>query len=256
MQQIKNFILNNFKVITYILFFIPVIILLTYFLVIDLNIENLFLIFLFILIYYISIFYPIFFYYWKLRKPKNSIRSCFEFIKKINFIENYEFRNQTDSLVGVEVGVFRGGNAEQILKYLNIKKLYLIDPWVSYTNVNEEKGWSDSQETQNKHYEEVKYKFSKNNKVEIIREFSVNAAQNFANNFFDFIYIDGDHTYNEVFKDLNAWYPKLKQYGVMCGDDFGHTSGAGVMQAVIKFTNENNLQYNYSNDRQFWFVKS
>ena len=259
MKKIRNFIITNFKFITYTILFIPVIVALTSFLFLDLNNENIFLLFLFFLSYYLSILYPIFLFFWNISKSKNSIRSCFEFIKKINFKEEHINRtnkniiHETEPLVGVEVGVMKGNNAKKILEYLNIKKLYLVDPWVEYSNLN----WSRDvpQKEFNKFYQEVKNKFANNNNVEIIREFSVNAAKNFRNDYFDFIYIDGDHTYDEIYKDLIAWYPKLKKYGVMCGDDFGHKSGAGVMKAVIKFTNEKNLQYNYSLDRQFWFVK-
>src|SRR3989344_5155211 len=46
----------------------------------------------------------------------------------IKFIE----KNLNGQLTGVEIGVFRGHNTENILKKLNINKLYLVDPYVSY----------------------------------------------------------------------------------------------------------------------------
>ena len=105
------------------------------------------------------------------------------------------------------------------------------------------------------YYKEVKNKFSNNPKVRIIRDTSVNAAKMFDNEYFDFVYLDGDHSYESVTKDLESWYPKLKKFGVMCGDDYGHPSGVGVIEAVTKFAYRNKLLVNCGEDNQFWFVK-
>ena len=80
------------------------------------------------------------------------------------------------------------------------------------------------------------------------------AAPLFSNEYFDFIYIDGDHDYEAVRSDLEVWYPKLKKFGVMCGDDFGHPSGFGVIQAVTEFAFRNKVIVQHG-DGQFWFTK-
>ena len=103
-------------------------------------------------------------------------------------------------------------------------------------------------------YEEVKNKFSNNSKVRIIRDYSVNAAKMFDNEYFDFVYLDGDHGYEAVLKDLETWYPKLKKFGVMCGDDYGNMH-LPVIEAVSEFVYEHKLLVTCSEDRQFWFVK-
>ena len=36
----------------------------------------------------------------------------------------------------------------------------------------------------------------------------------------DFIFIDADHRYSQIRRDILDWYPKLKTGGVMCGHDF------------------------------------
>ena len=69
------------------------------------------------------------------------------------------------------------------------------------------------------------------------------------------IYLDGDHSYESVLDDLNNWYPKLKKFGVMCGDDYGHPSGVGVIKAVTEFSRDKNIIVHYGDDNQFWFVK-
>ena len=37
---------------------------------------------------------------------------------------------------------------------------------------------------------------------------------------FDFIYIDADHSYEACKLDLESYWPKLKQGGIMMGDDY------------------------------------
>ena len=44
----------------------------------------------------------------------------------------------------------------------------------------------------------------------------------------DVVYIDGNHQYDYVMKDLAVWYDKLPSGGVLCGDDY-HFSGDAVI---------------------------
>lgn len=48
---------------------------------------------------------------------------------------------------------------------------------------------------------------------------SVQAASQCRNAMFDVIFIDGDHREAGVRADLEAWLPKLKPEGIMCGHD-------------------------------------
>ena len=103
-------------------------------------------------------------------------------------------------------------------------------------------------------YKKTVKKFSNNPKVKIIRDYSVNAAKMFDDKYFDFVYLDGDHSYEGVKKDLDSWYPKLKKFGVMCGDDYGNMH-LPVIEAVSEFVYEHKLLVTCSEDKQFWFVK-
>ena len=68
--------------------------------------------------------------------------------------------------------------------------------------------------------------------VDLIVKKSVDASKDFLDNYFDFIFIDANHSDTEVMKDLVSWYPKLKDGGLICGHDYQHDS---VKKAVDKF---------------------
>ncbi len=60
---------------------------------------------------------------------------------------------------------------------------------------------------------------------------SVRASRLFANGTFDSIFIDGDHSYDSVKADIEAWSPKLKPDGILCGHDY-QDAFPGVISAV------------------------
>ena len=262
-------IIVNFKLQISILFLIlPILILTAFFILFEARLSNLFFIIIFLLNYYIAIFILILVFalitsdkgYLKEISIISKARTPFYFIKRLNKTsdKNYwdEYKQPLRHLIGAEIGVDRGDNAERILNLLNIKQLVLVDPWKEYIDVNFGKITTrgDSSDLQNL-YEKVKNKFSNNSKVRIIRDYSVNAATMFDNEYFDFVYLDGDHSYEAVLKDLEVWYPKLKKFGVMCGDDYGHISGHGVIKAVNEFAYKHKVIVMYEKDNQFYFVK-
>jgi len=257
----------NFKLQISIFFLIlPILILIAFLFLFETNPSNLFFIIIFLLNYYITIFILLLVFAKLLRVKK--ARSPFYFIKRLNQTgnKNYwdEYNQPLRHLIGVEIGVYEGDNSKNILNLLNIKELVLVDPWVNYDE--EVTGISavdpsalgkglKSEMFLNNCYELVKNKFSNNSKVRIIRDYSVNASKMFDDEYFDFVYIDGNHDYAEVLKDLEAWYPKLKKFGVMCGDDYGHPSGLGVIKAVNEFAYKQRVIVNVEADNQFFFVK-
>jgi predicted O-methyltransferase YrrM len=56
--------------------------------------------------------------------------------------------------------------------------------------------------------------------VKPIRSDSTEAAQQFADQSVDFVYVDAGHTYTAVARDIAAWWPKVRLGGVLAGDDW------------------------------------
>jgi predicted O-methyltransferase YrrM len=73
--------------------------------------------------------------------------------------------------------------------------------------------------------------------VDVRRSRSVEAASAFADDALDWVYIDGDHTYEAVKADLEAYYRTVKPGGYLAGDDYGLAGwwGDGVTRAVDEF---------------------
>jgi len=141
-------------------------------------------------------------------------------------------------LVGVEIGVFLGKNSLKILNNLDIKKLYLIDPYekgVRFKNI----GCVDGVEIK-KHA--LKKLDSYNNKIIWIEDISNNVVY-YIEDELDFVYVDGDHTYDGVIKDLNNFYKLIKIGGLIGGHDFDkETAGNQVRRAVYDFFKPLNKQ--------------
>jgi len=131
------------------------------------------------------------------------------------------------NIVGAEIGVRRGANAKNILKYLDIKKLYLIDPYAKYLD-NEEVSkevdyspWPKRVGVINSIFNEAKANIVEwENVVEWIIDISSLASLNIEDNELDFVYIDGNHAYKNVLEDINLYWPKVKIGGLISGHDF------------------------------------
>ena len=138
----------------------------------------------------------------------------------------------TNSTVA-EVGAFKGGYSAKILDITRPSRLHLIDAWPGQTI-------HSSGEVINGYeaYNFVKERFSKeieDNRVVLHRNFSVYASQRFENEYFDWIYIDAGHHYEEVKSDLNYWYPKVKDGGFITGHDYVEKKWYGIVRAVNEF---------------------
>jgi predicted O-methyltransferase YrrM len=57
-------------------------------------------------------------------------------------------------------------------------------------------------------------------------------AKDFLDASCDFVFIDADHSYEAVLRDIDAWWPKVRPGGMLAGHDVHHTM-PGVQQAVM-----------------------
>ncbi len=121
----------------------------------------------------------------------------------------------------LEIGVFYGANLISVAKtYAKHpdSKLYAVDPWQDYDEYPEYKNEiGDVYQTFQKNIEAEGVK----EKIQVIRDFSHTILPTFENEFFDIIYIDGNHEPEFVLEDAVFAFRKLKQGGIMIFDDYG-----------------------------------
>jgi len=141
-----------------------------------------------------------------------------------------KFLESEKDLIGVEIGVSNGKNALNMLENLNIKTLYLIDPYTMYRDL-EGIGCNHSEE-QCKEVKATAHERLKDYKDKIvwIDDLSENAIDKIPN-FLDFVYVDGNHRSEYVMKDIQLYYPKLRTGGMMTFHDYDYK---GVQIAVEK----------------------
>jgi len=121
----------------------------------------------------------------------------------------------------LEIGTFYGANILSVGNSYglhNDTKLYCIDPWEDYNDYPE---YKNQQHTIYNTFINNIENSGQKNKIIINRGYSNNIIPNFQDNFFDIIYIDGNHEPEYVLEDAVLSFRKLKIGGIMIFDDYG-----------------------------------
>lgn len=135
------------------------------------------------------------------------------------FVEVGSWLGKSAALMGVEII-----NSDKDIKF------FCVDPWTD--------GGPDLRDT--KYYKaQVKGVYESflfnTRKLQAVltplRMTSVEGAQQFEDASVDFIMLDGDHSYEGIRADIDAWLPKMKPGGIMSGDDY-------LWPGVFKAANE------------------
>jgi len=151
-----------------------------------------------------------------------------------------------------ELGVDRGDFSDEIISLTQPKKLYLIDIW-------------DSERYNIDKMVYVKKRFQKQideGIVTIRRNTSEKELKKFENGYFDWVYIDTAHSYQQTVKELELCRLKVKDGGLIAGHDYcqGNINEAlayGVVQAVHQFCIKYDWEFIYlthETDRNLSFV--
>jgi predicted O-methyltransferase YrrM len=119
--------------------------------------------------------------------------------------------------IGCEIGVQRGRNAAVMIREIPGLQLYLVDPYANHPSTGRRWPEKDLQKFRRMAYERLK-----NDQVIWHEEFSEDAIRHFPNDSLDFVYIDGDHTYDFVMIDIILWSRKVRKGGIVSGHDYNY----------------------------------
>jgi len=159
-------------------------------------------------------------------------------------------QKQGENLVGVEIGTCRAESTNWLLsECLNIKKLHTIDPFEEFIDwcgeINSEV-ISRSEEIAH-----LNLKDFADERINIIKNTSNNVFETFEDDSLDFVFIDGDHSYQGVLDDLTNWYGKVKDGGVVSGHDLWLDD---VQKALRQFAQDQKLDLEISSlENQAWY---
>lgn len=167
--------------------------------------------------------------------------------------------------VGAEIGVWYGNTSAQFVNR-GVKELHLVDPWsiepYKESNADEHGGFERYLERYSKicggntveHFQryydkvarEVEQKFFMTPQVKIHRMTSTEWFNSFAGKL-DWIYIDGDHSYEGCLRDLRNSLNVVKAGGTIFCDDYRHSNQVtgikpGVIKAVKEFLEETSFE--------------
>ena len=162
---------------------------------------------------------------------------------------------------GAEIGVKTGIYSREILTIWRGRKLYSIDPWAEFSKEKYIDSANVDKDKQEEYYNQTCMNLRGfGSRSRILRSTSAEAAHQFDEGQLDFVYIDAQHHYDAVKKDLWLWYPKVKSGGILCGHDYidGKTEHGvfGVRKAVTEFAGSNGLQVLSSHESRWpsWFI--
>ena len=155
-------------------------------------------------------------------------------LKKCQLLpDRYELiRYMPKNSIVCEVGTNKGEFAQKILEITSPKELHIID--ISFEKFE----WQD---------------FQKKDINKVSKTYEVDSAKglsDFPPKYFDWIYIDADHYYEGVMRDIAVAKEKVKDKGHLIFNDYTTWSSAGVSRcgvakAVNQFCKEENWEFVY-----------
>ena len=125
---------------------------------------------------------------------------------------------ENDFRIGAEIGCANGNTTGHILKNTKVRKLYAVDLWHPSNDRFSSKqydGWN---------FKRMQSRFERaihgnRHRVVLLKGISWEVADSVEDGTLDFIFIDADHSYQSVKRDILAWTPKLKEGGMISGHD-------------------------------------
>jgi methyltransferase family protein len=155
--------------------------------------------------------------------------------------------------VFVEVGAYLGRSSLYLASRIQASgkriRVYVVDLWDGwlYDDYREDSSEAPGDE-KGPEWEDVFWRFIRNVRHAGVEDViyplkmpSEQAASLFEDGTLDFVFLDADHSYEAVRRDVEAWFPKVKRRGVLGGHDYLHPDFPGVRRAADEFFREQEL---------------
>ena len=137
--------------------------------------------------------------------------------------------------LGIEVGVWLGRNAKELLRLRRPRRLILVDLWKRFKCPTNHLVMKQAPELIEAQYLSLMHYFFNDPRVTLLRMASDEAASLLAPGSANWVYVDANHDYESVRRDLNAWSRALAPDGILAGHDWRVKKFSGVTRAVAEF---------------------
>ena len=149
---------------------------------------------------------------------------------------------------GAEIGVLKGDYSAKLCESNPDLTVYSIDAWEFYPLKNNFRRAYMYPPI----YEAAKKKLAGYPNSVIIRKWSQDALEDFADESLDFVFIDGNHEFQYVANDIAGWGKKIRKGGIISGHDYGPAvSTRKETFCHVKYVVD---AWTYSHDIRPWFV--
>ena len=152
------------------------------------------------------------------------------------------YASQIENPVMCEIRVFKGEFFKYILDNCNPSKLEGVDVFSGIAGSGDVNGNNPIQVDMDAVYTELENTYANNAIVSFHKDFSHKYLQKQENDKYDIIYIDADHSYSAVKRDIELAFDKIKNKGFIMGHDYevnklkcNHNWKFGTKQAVDEF---------------------
>lgn len=153
-------------------------------------------------------------------------------------------------LIGVEVGVCNGVTSELYAQQIpNIKKLYAVDSYPSFVDWD---GTRVTEERQTETMRRCKERLAKYSNIEFVYKTSIEFGESLKDDSIDFVFIDGDHSFDATLKDIQTYWPKVKKGGVFAGHDINLQT---VSDAVNNFFQNEEVKITTIENNAWYIIK-
>lgn len=160
----------------------------------------------------------------------------------------------------IEVGVWHGKNALHLLHGNESVHLTMIDTWEppekdsSYYKSGSKIAVKSRKEFEQAYISATNVMRRFPERTRILAMTSQEACDLIPDNSVDLVFIDADHSYESVMKDISCWLPKVKPGGYLCGHDYGHPYQGNVKQAVDRYFGPSRIEI--AGDYTWFFHKT
>jgi predicted O-methyltransferase YrrM len=117
----------------------------------------------------------------------------------------------------VEIGSWKGRSTVAICEGLHGASMYAVDTFRGDADLA--KRYAGEIE-EDRVYEEFCEHTAPYAFLEVLRMTSAEACGRFDDASLDWVFIDGDHTFEQVHEDISCWLPKVKPGGLVSGHDY------------------------------------